>query len=469
MTVAGLASVLATAGALAGAGAAAGKSAAMSWLTDGFDAMRTGYNGDETQVGPSNVGRIHELWSVKLGDVMIAQPVEAAGVDVGGIATNVIYEGTEHGDFYAIRAGDGHVIWHRNLGSVTTVCPEFPGRVFGIGGAAVISFSSPGAGVVYVAGGDGAVHALDLATGAEQAGWPVSGVFTPSEETVWGGLNLFDGNLYVIVASHCDKAPYHGAVVEISVAAAAITNTFYPAGPPSGPIDGGGIWGSGGVSIDPATGDVYTATGNAKTTPNNYLYSDSVVQLSQSLGVIGFSKPPLLRKDDDLTSTPVLFTPPGCPMLAAVKHKPGTLLIYNAADIGSGPTQQLQLAGSRFNNDTAWDPTTNMLYVSNPSDSKTGRFKHGMVALKAGSDCKLSLAWQRTVGSTQTSLSAPTVANGVVYYGDGQNDTEFAFNAATGHQLWHKKLKGSLYAAPTVINGKLLVPAWDNKLYAFGL
>jgi outer membrane protein assembly factor BamB len=110
-----------------------------------------------------------------------------------------------------------------------------------------------------------------------------------------------------------------------------------------------------------------------------------------------------------------------------------------------------------------------MLYVSNPSDSKTGRFKHGMVALKAGSDCKLSLAWQRTVGSTQTSLSAPTVANGVVYYGDGQNDTEFAFNAATGHQLWHKKLKGSLYAAPTVINGKLLVPAWDNKLYAFGL
>ena len=27
---------------------------------------------------------------------------------------------------------------------------------------------------------------------------------------------------------------------------------------------------------------------------------------------------------------------------------------------------------------------------------------------------------------------------------------------------------GGLYAAPTVVNGELLVPSWDHLLYAFG-
>jgi outer membrane protein assembly factor BamB len=74
------------------------------------------------------------------------------------------------------------------------------------------------------------------------------------------------------------------------------------------------------------------------------------------------------------------------------------------------------------------------------------------------------------VGPNFTFVSPPTVANGVVYYGDGRTDTEFAFNAATGQQLWHSSvITGAVYAAPTMVNGKLLVPAWDHKLYAFGL
>ncbi len=35
---------------------------AISWPTAGFNAMRTNYNGRETAIGPTNVGRIHELW-----------------------------------------------------------------------------------------------------------------------------------------------------------------------------------------------------------------------------------------------------------------------------------------------------------------------------------------------------------------------------------------------------------------------
>jgi hypothetical protein len=50
---------------------------------------------------------------VDLGGVMIAQPVEAAGVRVNGAHRSVIYEGIEHGEFCALRASTGRVIWEK--------------------------------------------------------------------------------------------------------------------------------------------------------------------------------------------------------------------------------------------------------------------------------------------------------------------------------------------------------------------
>src|SRR2546421_4447924 len=80
--------------ALLAAAASAAQAADVSWLTYGFDGQRTGYNGSETSLGTGNASGLHRLWSRNLGDVMIAQPVEAAAVNVGGGSTDVVYEGT---------------------------------------------------------------------------------------------------------------------------------------------------------------------------------------------------------------------------------------------------------------------------------------------------------------------------------------------------------------------------------------
>jgi outer membrane protein assembly factor BamB len=447
--------------------------ASVSWLTYGFNSQRTGYNPSETAIGRGNAASLRELWSVDLGDVMIAQPVEAASVRLGGSPTNVVYEGTEHGDFYAIRTTDGHVIWHRNLGSVQTTCHNMPDGVWGIGGAAAIAFTAPGTGVIYVAGGDGAVHALDLATGSEQTGWPVKGVFTPAQEHVWSAVNLFAGKIYATVASHCDLAPYYGDTVEIDVATHAIIGRFYPAGPPTARISGGGIWGYGGAAVEPSNGHVFVATGNALTTPENYGYSEAVVELSPSLSVAGSNAPSLHGTDADFGATPILFRPSGCPVtLVAAKQKSGLLFIYAEGNLSGGYRQSLQLASAndwRFNGVPAWDPVTNMLYVGNSTDSRGGAYLHGMVALKAASNCSVSLAWQTSVGQSFTSVSSPTVANGVVYYGDGRGSQAFAFDAATGTQLWNSgSTTGQIFAAPTVANGKMFVASWDHYLYAYG-
>ena len=457
---------------LSTSGAAA---ASVTWRTYGYNDQRTAYNSGETVVGVRNASQLHMLWSDNLGAVMISEPLEAAAVDINGVRTNVVYEGTEHGDVYALRASDGLVIWQKNLGSELTQCTDMPDEVFGVGGAGVVLIDPiTGSGAILVAGGDGAVHRLDLATGAEKLGWPVTGVFAPSEESVYGGLTIYNGEVYVTVASHCDYPPYAGGVVEINLARHMITNRFYPTGPPSGGISGGGIWGPGGVSIDPSDGDVFTATGNAVNAIDDYMYGDAVAELSPSLSVLGFDQPTFEASDADFGATPTVFKPAGCPVtLIAAMNKEGGLFVYDAGAVSSGPRQMLQMAnvnGWQFTGAPAWDPVTQMLYVSSSSDSSSGTYLHGLVALKARSSCTMSLAWQQSVGPDYTNVSSPSVANGVVYYGDGTGNQELAFNADTGAQLWNSgnTITGSVYASPMIANGELVVASWDDHLYAFG-
>jgi hypothetical protein len=418
-------------------------------------------------LGTVNAGSLHKLWSFDLGAVTITQPVIASNVLIGGSLVNVLYTGAEHGDFYAINADTGQLIWQRNLGSVTTGCSDMPDKIFGVGGAATFDRSAD---AVYVAGGNGSIYALSMETGADIAGWPIPKVFSPNRLSVYGGLTLTTTQqLYVTTASHCDIAPYRGMTAAIDITKRRVVARFFP----SLKVLGGGIWGPGGASVDPSSGHVFVATGNALTTPENYGYSDAVAELSASLSVLEVNKPPLTGGDVDFGATPILYQAPACPAQLAAKNKSGTLFVYSRGSLNSGPTQRLQIANVndwQFNGIPAYSPVSNMLYISNSSDSRAGTYKHGLVALSVRADCTLGLAWQATVGLNTTSVSPPTVANGVVYYGDGPDNKVFAFDAMTGLPLWNSgsTISGPTFAAPTVVNGKLYVGAWDHNLYAFG-
>src|SRR4030088_1707806 len=98
-----------------------------------------------------------------------------------------------------------------------------------------------------------------METGFAFVGWPLRGVFNPNALSVYGGLTLSRAHtLYVTTASHCDIAPYRGMTAAIDVASRKVVARFFP----SGQVNGGGIWGPGGVSVDPSSGDVFAATGN---------------------------------------------------------------------------------------------------------------------------------------------------------------------------------------------------------------
>jgi hypothetical protein len=290
---------------------------------------------------------------------------------------------------------------------------------------------------------------------------------------VYGGINEdpATGQLYVTVASHCDFGRYHGTTDQIDTATGAIVHRFYPA---TRNVVGGGIWGPGGAAIDLATHHVFVATGNALTNPESFHYSEDVVELGGSLKVLGANYPGLIGGDVDFGATPILYQAPGCPPQVAAKNKSGVFVVYTRGDVSSGPTQRLQVASVddyQFNGIPAYSPRDRTIYIGNSSDTSDPQapYRHGMVALKVQPDCSLALAWQKRVGPNFSSVSPPTVANGVVYYGDGYGNTEYAFDSTTGRMLWNSgaSIGGGLYAAPTVVNGTLYVPSWDHAMYAF--
>jgi outer membrane protein assembly factor BamB len=444
-----------------------GKATPYDVATYGYSALRTNNDALETTLGTSNVGSLQEAWSFDAGAVILTEPLYAAGVTINSVPTDVVYIGSEHGDLYALDAGDGTILWQRNVGTATqSNCLMTPDGVYGVGGTPVFDRT---ANRIYVAGGSGRVYALDMSSGAIQPGWPVKVISQPTLNYVWGALNLSAGKLYVPVGGLCDITPYHGHLAEIDVTTAKEIGNWIVNGSYSGP-NGGAIWGYGGVSLNPASGNIFAATGNAIGSNEHVDYSEHVVELNASLAVQASNYPGLTGSDVDFGATPALFKPPGCKDKLAVVNKSGQLFLYNRGTIASGPVQTLQISKEGvFIGVTAYSPTTNMLYVPNPNDSASGTYKHGLVALTFGTGCTLSLKWQATVGVNKTSVASPIVANGVVYYGDGSKDQVFAFNAATGAQLWNSgtTITGAVYGTPTVADGMLFVGAWDHHLHAF--
>lgn len=436
----------------------------VDWSTFGFDLQRTGQNPSETTIGVGNAGQLHLLWSFHVNATTVSQAMVADGVLIRGTPTQVVYVGAESGYVFAVRASTGQQIWKRFVGIEETT--DNCGGPYGVDGSVTIDRSTNR---LYVPGGDDKAYALDLSTGAIASGWPVTVSANVLHEHLWSGLTLNQGRLYVPVASYCDQPPYRGRVTVIDAATATVLGSWFVTGR-HGPY-GGGVWGTGGVSIDPANNDVYAATGNALAFPENPPYADAVVRLTPNLRVRDWNSPNLVAGDIDFGTTPTLYQAPGCPAQLVAPNKSGVLFLYGRDSIGAGPGQSVtvsQLDGT-LQTVAAYSPAQNMVYVA--SGSSFGTYTHGLLAFSVQSDCTLQLAWQQTAGVDATAPEgSPTVANGVVYFGDGYGNQYHAYDASNGTPLWDSgsDVSGPAWSAPTVVNGMLYFGAADGFLRAYG-
>jgi PQQ-like domain len=459
--------------ALTGQSAVARAAVPPGWPTFGFDVARTGANRGEHSLGPRTARTLVERWSTSLDGAINTQPVVAFRVPLpGGRTRDLVFVGTEAGWLDALDMRSGRVVWRRNLGSSQVHgCPTHPDQVFGVTGTPVIDRSR---GRIYAVGGDGRAFALRLASGRVARHWPVE-VASRAGEHVWAAATLWRDILYISVASYCDQPPFRGGVVAVDTRRARRIARWRVTGRgPHAPF-GGGVWGWGGVSVDPRDGDVYAATGNALTARETDGTAERVVRLTRRLHVLESNHPFRQRTigDQDFGSTPVLYRAARCPPQLAALNKNGELLVYHRHAIARGPVQRLHIAHGTSEGELAllglpaYDASRRALFVLTPSDSPDRRFRRGLLAFRINRRCRLSLAWQTPAGVTHLT-SAPVVATGVVYFATGETAEVRAVNAATGKSLRTLSLGSTqAFAAPTVVRGALIATSWDGRIHLY--
>jgi outer membrane protein assembly factor BamB len=463
----------------------------LDWDTFGYDLQRSGYNPVESTVGVTNVGSLEKVWSFNVDSSMVHEPVFAYGVSVNGEPTNVLYAGSAYGStMYAINASTGAVLWEDPVPSSTYNCGGGSSQ-FSIGETPAID---RGKNLLYFNDGENEVYAVDLSTGKEAPGWPITiADYTPDHNFMHGGFtyNPANGLLYAVTGSTCDISPWYGRIVAINTVGSgpSLAGTFFTMSGNSmeGP-SGGGIWGPGGASIDPSTNNVFIATGNADTTMGalqNASYAEQVIELSSTLGsILANDYPtniPTVPGDDDFDfgATPLLFDPPGCPALVAAVNKSGVFELYDRASISNGPIQYIAMSvptdAGDFVGVPAYDPVTGYVYVGLPTTE--GIYQPGIAAFSMQSNCTLNPTpvWSAQFGpdggptGAQTPRSPISVANGVVYVANYTGDTEYAFNAATGQQLWMLSLPSWGNVGTVIADGMVFVGSAGGTITAYAL
>jgi hypothetical protein len=133
------------------------------------------------------------------------------------------------------------------------------------------------------------LHALDITTGSEKFGGPVTVSatgFSANLEHQRPGLLLLNGVVYVSFGSHCDSGAYHGYV--LGYAAANLSHLYSFNVTPTGSM--GAVWSGGMAPAADTNGNIYIMTGNGSFDGTSN-YGESMIKLNNSLSVQDYATP----------------------------------------------------------------------------------------------------------------------------------------------------------------------------------
>ncbi|MGH3429638.1 MAG: hypothetical protein ACRDQZ_19065, partial [Mycobacteriales bacterium] len=348
-------------------------------LTYKNDLARTGRNLTETVLTTANVNSTDfGLFRMLATDGKVdAQPLYVGGLSVQGAAHNVAFAATENDTVYAFDADSGTALWKVSLlgsgetPSDTHGCGQVTPMI-GITSTPVIDPAAGAHGIIYVVAmskdSSGTyfqrLHALDITTGTEQLGGPVTiagtypmlggtVTFDPGQYEERAALLLSGGTLYLSFTSHCDIPPYSGWVFTYNPATLARTAVLNVA-PNSGGA-GPAIWMSGGGPAADASGNVYLLTANGKfeTTldsngfPNEADFGNSFLKLTLSGGSLAVTDYFTMsnevdesNQDADLGSGGIMLLPDMTDSGGTTRHlavgagKDGNLYVVNRDSMG---------------------------------------------------------------------------------------------------------------------------------------
>jgi len=442
----------------------------INWPQFMFGPDRASSNPAAKAISPANAPNLVRKWQVSPDPpTQVGQP--AARFDATPVTYNrVIYVGAETGDFYALQAGTGTVLWKQFLGFVSEPCGA------GVASTAVVS-ADPATGElrVYVGGGDGFVYALNAADGTVRWKRRVAKQ-QPNQDPsfLWSSPAVANGRVYIGVAALCDNFPHvPGAAVVALDQISGAPRAKYLTEPPG--ATGAGVWSS--VSVDPADGSVFVTTGNADQNPDPGDGSSILRLDGQTLAKLDKWQVPVAEQtsDADFGASPTLFSasaPGGTETLVGACNKNGTFYAFRRSALAAGPLWRFQVGLPATNPPAciagaAFDGTR--LYVGGNTATVSGTTYPGSLrALDPASGVPI---WQ--VGLPDNVLGSPTVngsgvvAAGTLEFFSATNATRL-FDAGTGAIL-NTLPTQHVFAQPVWAEQSLILATWNQGLVSYGI
>ena len=244
----------------------------------GFSPARSNSGPAVTGIKLKNVGRLHRQ-QVQLPGTVDSSPIYLHDVKVGGKTRDVFFVTTTYGITLAVDAAGGRILWRYTP----------PGYSDWAGSAQITTMTpvaDPGRAAIYAGAPDGRIRKLSVANGREL--WSTSITRDPTHEKLAAPLNLAHGLVIAATGGYIgDAPPYQGHVVTLSPATGRIVAVWNSLcsdrheliQPSSCDASDSAIWGRTAPVVDPATGDLLVATGNAPFDGKTN-WGDSVLVLS---------------------------------------------------------------------------------------------------------------------------------------------------------------------------------------------
>jgi outer membrane protein assembly factor BamB len=419
----------------------------------------TVYHGDPTGDGDAaavtSVDLSSRAWtSPNLQGQIYGEPLEWDGH---------VFVASENDTVYALSAATGGVLWSAHVGtpvpSSALPCGDIAPTV-GITGTPVLD--APRSEVFVVADelvGQRPAHllvGLDAATGKVELSQEVD----PSGSTTAAllqrtGLALDAGRVvFGFGGNYGDCSSYHGWVVSVPETGGAAEDYSVDSG--AGESQGA-IWMGGAAPVVDSGGHIWVEAGNGSVTSpgSSYDDSDSVLELSPTLGLVQYFAPTSWAsenaRDLDLSTAPALL---GDGTVVAA-GKDGNAYLLDGAHLGGIGGEQSSVTkacaqdidgGAAISGTTVYLPCLN-----------------GPVAVQASSNpADIRLLWRAAVGG-----GPPIVAAGLVW-SIGQNGTLYGLNATTGAVVEQASVGAPANHFPTPsVGGGELFAAGATDVVAF--
>lgn len=505
--------------------------AQVDMLTQHNDNARSGTNLHETVLNTSNVNvkQFGKLFTRSVDGQVYAQPLVVCGLTFPGKGKhNVVYLATEHNSVYAYDADDPKAaapLWQINLG------PSCPYTDFyktewtdmndevGITSTPVIDLRSKTIYVESKTKENGTyfqrLHALDLITGEEKPGSPVTitaqvkgtgldsvnGVvsFNPFTQLQRPGLLLSNGVIYLAFGSHADTEPFHGWVIGYDPKT--LKQVFVWNTTPNG--SEGAIWQSGqGLAAD-ASGYIFATLGNgdADAQTGGPDYGECIVRLNPKAKgspvadwFMPFNFADLNQNDGDLGSSGPMLVPGTNMLVTGSKedvlyvvqrnamghfHKADDAEIMQNFPGGNGHVHGAPVSWLTPNNGR-------ILYVWTENDNlRSFKWQDGKFVPFAVGPTRLPYGMPG--GFLTLSADGSRAGTGIIWashpFDDNANWKTVtgelqAFDASDpSKELWNSRMNltrddlgmFAKFNPPTVVNGKVYLATFSKKLMVYGL